>query len=106
MSDERIAEAIKYTNALKTLIKSDGWKIIIDIANENIYNRTQQIVLEPSSSMDDMLPKEFMKGEVAGFTAMLALPDHKIAECDALINSFKEKDDGEEEEDSGGRDLR
>lgn len=99
--DERLTEAVKFKNALDALVKSEGWKIFVDICAENIHNRTQKILLEPLSSMDDVFPKEFMKGEVAGITALTLYPEIKIEECEALIDSFKEKPDGEEEESSG-----
>ena len=94
--DERLTEAVKYKNALNAFIKSEGWKVFVDIARENIHNRTQVILLEPSTSMDDVLPKEFMKGEVAGITAMLLYPEIKIEECEALIDALKEKPNAEE----------
>lgn len=95
--DERLTEAVKYKNALNALVKSEGWKIFVDIADENIHNRTQVILLEPLSSLDDALPKEFMKGEVAGIMALKLYPEAKIEECEALIDALKEKPDGEEE---------
>ncbi len=91
-------ESIRYVNALKKLIASEGWKIFVDISHENIHDRREQIVLQPLSSMDETLPTEFMKGEVAGITAMLLYPGIKIEECEGILESLKEPDDGEEEE--------
>ncbi len=93
--DERFTEAVQIGAALRSLKNHDGWKIFVDIVNENIHNRTQQIVLRPSSEVPDL---EFMKGEATGMTTMLAFVDVKLDECESLVKALEKKDDGEEEE--------
>lgn len=92
--DSRLTEAMGEVTALRAMQQSPGWKIFVDIVHENIHDRTQQIVLRPSSEVPD---QEFMKGEATGMTTMLAFVDVKIDECEALIAALKEPDDGEEE---------
>ncbi len=95
--DERLVEAVQDLSALRTLKNHEGWKIFVDIVAKHIHDRTQQIVLRPSSEVPDL---EFMKGEATGMTTMLAFVDSKIDECEATIEALEVKDDGEEEESS------
>lgn len=97
MEETQYEESIRMVNALKVLVASEGWKILVDIAKEQSHNREQKIVLVPLSCMDEVLPQEFMKGEVAGITVLLAMPKIQIEVCETVLEALKGMDDGSEE---------
>jgi hypothetical protein len=101
--ESQYEDAIRNVNALKKLVASEGWQILLDIAKEQMHNRREKIVLQPLSSMDEALPQEFMKGEVAGIQVLLSMPEVQIESSESILEALRRKgrkDDGEEEEDA------
>jgi hypothetical protein len=98
--ESQYEEAIRNINALKKLVASDGWQIFVDIGKEQMHDRTQPVVLKPLTDIGGVLHQEFTKGEIAGITVMLAMPEVQIEASEAILEALKGQDDGSEEEDS------
>jgi len=77
----------------KELIESDGWKRLVEIADEQIAGRVNEIVLKP---MTDLAHQEFAKGEVAGIKLFIAIPETQKTMFEAQFD--RETDEEEENE--------
>ena len=99
MSDEySIEEMIDELAELKALVAQPGWKRLIKYGQEAV-NRESIAVFSPSKSSDELVGKEYPKGMIVGINSLLAIPETKIEELEAMIEHVKEgREDGDEED--------
>jgi hypothetical protein len=80
----------------ETLVNHGAWKLLQEIATEQMSGRIDQVVLTPLKSMDEALMTEFMKGEVAAIRLFLKMPELQIEQLTQdIINLKKENENGE-----------
>lgn len=67
-------EARKENEAIRDLTKSEGWQILMRIADEQVKRRINQVMLTPLSEEWLSGHQEFTKGEAAGIRLFMKLP--------------------------------
>jgi hypothetical protein len=90
-------------HALKQLMDSAGWAILMDIANGQLNSRGPT-VLGPMPA-DRIYEIEFMKGEMAGIGLFQNMPENAIEGLRLEIQEERQRLGLEDEEDSDGNEY-
>ena len=105
--DRSLDLAMNERGALRELIESRGWKLLMEIADAQRETKINQVIYD-TWGMDDLPVKVHTKGEAAGIRLFQLMPQDAIEGLTAEIDEFKshlEKDDTtfDEENDNATR---
>lgn len=85
------ADAQTLRDAMREMVKTQGWQILEATAKMQITNRVDKLMLEPTESIAS---ENFMKGEVAMLRTMLSLPAKILDESLQVLDLFKKESEG------------
>ena len=94
-------EILSLLGQFRSLVKSRGWEQLVEYGNAQVAFRTNELILNPSTSLADLANQEYLKGEIAGIRLFLSMPDTIIEANKAYLTAIKEDEDGK---DSTGND--
>ena len=88
--------------ALRQLLKSPGWELLVKHAQAQIQTRTDTVILTPLESTGKVTQQEFQKGEIAGMRLLIALPESLIETVKAILDKQQRENDESENIDPKG----
>ena len=84
VDEEETVEGLRESlEALRLLVKSQGWGRLKRWLDAQIHTRTDAIILSPVETLDKTLSQEYMKGEVQGLRLVRDMPGIMIEQFDA-----------------------
>lgn len=85
----RLREAQEELAQIVGLTKLASWKLLMDIANNQLTTRTNEIILSPVLTLDATFHQEFTKGEVSGIKLFCRFPELLIESLNVEIDTLK-----------------
>lgn len=65
---------MKDKEALQILLSSQGWSLVKEWLEGQVRSRRDAYELEAGKGMDDLIAREYLRGEIAGLRLALELP--------------------------------
>ena len=95
ISEERLTDALEDKDAIRTLLVSAGWKLILEVIKADA-ERLTKAALEPITDIKVILATEHEKGAAQYATSIMQLPQTLLDIAEDTIEAYKEKenDDG------------
>lgn len=93
-SREKLVEA---RHQLRVLVASPGWQLYCLLVGKQIAARTDSIILQPLEALDDSLPQEYAKGEVAAMRLTIAFAETMIETFTSSLEELKESGNADQE---------
>lgn len=92
--DDRLKEALKAKREMEALTSLPGWNRLRVLVEEQVRVRTNLVMLQPLGKNNlSSSEQEFMKGEVAAFRSILAMPETVIEASRGVIQIVKGEDE-------------
>lgn len=96
---EELAEAEETIRIYSGLVESEGWKKLVEFAEDTVDKIVQPHIRQPLESLHELPKAEFRKGRAAGMSDLTELPYRLISEAKTLIEMIeKEREDGGRDE--------
>ena len=90
MSEEQRIEAARERRVMKSLVETEGWRRMVEIAEKHVEVRKNEVLLTPT---DHPGQDNYLKGEIQGITVLMKIPEAVIAQADAVIQLAKDQEE-------------
>lgn len=80
-----LSQSVNDRHALRDMMESNGWAVLMGIAEGQTTSRSGGILLQPLQTGDAIYEQEFAKGEIAGIKLFQNMPQNAI---EALTNDI------------------
>ena len=94
---DELRELQEELSKLKSLQEHRGYEYLMQVAESQLENRRQQILLTPLRAMDEVLMQEYSKGEVSGIELFTKLVEIRINDLTQEIQERLKEDERDDE---------
>lgn len=74
----------------RSLVKSEGWKSVMAIAEEQIRLREANLTINPIKSVDDAFDRNLQLGERSGIKLFMTIPDTILENLQEFLEEHRE----------------
>ena len=95
-----LSDLVEEANALRALIKSQGWTLFLAFCEDQKFKRERHLLLDPlhvgeGHPLKAVFAQEFTKGEYEGISTMLAYPEIRIKVIEEELEHSRNQEEKE-----------